>query len=121
MSKKTEPGMIVGLDIGTSKIVAIVGEVNEDNELEIIGIGTHPSIGLRKGVVINIESTVESIKKAVEDLYNVEVSKVNTMIMPSKSKNRNTKSSIIRGRVSGFKKAVISLAEGETINFFGDI
>ena len=67
MSKKTEPGMIVGLDIGTSKIVAIVGEVNEDNELEIIGIGTHPSRGLKKGVVVNIESTVQSIQRAVEE------------------------------------------------------
>ena len=71
--------------------------------------------------VVNKDANKIEIKKAVEDLYNVEVSKVNTMIMPSKSKNRNTKSTIIRGRVSGFKKAVISLAEGETINFFGDI
>ncbi|MEO1259639.1 MAG: 50S ribosomal protein L23 [Bacteroidota bacterium] len=71
--------------------------------------------------VVNKDANKIEIKKAVEDLYNVEVSKVNTMIMPSKAKNRNTKSSIIRGRVSGFKKAVISLAEGETINFFGDI
>jgi cell division protein FtsA len=67
MSKKTEHGMIVGLDIGTSKIVAIVGEVNDDNELEIIGIGTHPSRGLKKGVVVNIESTVQSIQRAVEE------------------------------------------------------
>ena len=67
MSKKTENGMIVGLDIGTSKIVAIVAEVNEDNELEIIGLGTHPSRGLKKGVVVNIESTVQSIQRAVEE------------------------------------------------------
>ena len=67
MRKKREPGMIVGLDIGTSKIVAIVGEVNEDNELEIIGIGMHPSRGLKKGVVVNIESTVQSIQRAVEE------------------------------------------------------
>lgn len=59
--------MIVGLDIGTSKIVAIVGEVNEDNIIEIIGIGTHPSRGLKKGVVVNIESTVMSIQRAVEE------------------------------------------------------
>ena len=67
MNKKTERGMIVGLDIGTSKIVAIVGEVNEDNELEIIGIGSHASRGLKKGVVVNIESTVQSIQRAVEE------------------------------------------------------
>ncbi len=58
--------IIVGLDIGTTKICAVVGEVSGD-EINIIGIGTHPSIGLRKGVVVNIESTVESIKKAVEE------------------------------------------------------
>lgn len=58
--------IIVGLDIGTTKICAVVGEVS-GNEINIIGIGTHPSIGLRKGVVVNIESTVDSIKKAVEE------------------------------------------------------
>tara|TARA_X000000950_G_scaffold264326_1_gene337478 strand:- start:1342 stop:2577 length:1236 start_codon:yes stop_codon:yes gene_type:complete len=67
MSKKSEPGMIVGLDIGTSKIVAIVAEITEDNELEIIGFGSHPSRGLKKGVVVNIESTVQSIQRAVEE------------------------------------------------------
>lgn len=67
MSKKLEPGMIVGLDIGTSKIVAIVAEVSEDNELEIVGFGSHPSRGLKKGVVVNIESTVQSIQRAVEE------------------------------------------------------
>ena len=58
--------IIVGLDIGTTKICAVVGEV-QGGEINIIGIGSHPSIGLRKGVVVNIESTVESIKKAVEE------------------------------------------------------
>ncbi|MCP4350380.1 MAG: cell division protein FtsA [Desulfobacterales bacterium] len=58
--------IIVGLDIGTTKICAVVGETS-GNDINIIGIGSHPSIGLRKGVVVNIESTVESIKKAIED------------------------------------------------------
>jgi cell division protein FtsA len=58
--------IIVGLDIGTSKVCAIVGEMTEKG-VEIIGVGTHASQGLRKGVVINIESTVESIKKAVTE------------------------------------------------------
>src|SRR4030067_1476327 len=65
MAKNNED-IIVGLDIGTTKICAIVGEVGEHG-LSIIGIGTHPSKGLRKGVVVNIESTVTSIKKAVEE------------------------------------------------------
>ena len=58
--------IVVGLDIGTTKICAIVGEVKQEG-LEIIGIGTHPSKGLRKGVVVNIDSTVQSIRKAVEE------------------------------------------------------
>ena len=62
----TRENLIVGLDIGTTKICAIVGNVTEDG-VEIVGIGTSPSSGLRKGVVINIESTVASIKKAVEE------------------------------------------------------
>src|SRR4030043_1223890 len=64
MGKKDN--VIVGLDIGTTKTCAIVGEVKE-NGVDIIGIGSHPSEGLRKGVVVNIESTVESIKRAVEE------------------------------------------------------
>lgn len=67
MSKKIDKQMIVGLDIGTSKIVAIVGEVNLEGEIEIIGIGSHPSKGLKKGVVVNIESTVQSIQRAIEE------------------------------------------------------
>ena len=67
MGKRSEQGMIVGLDIGTSKVVAIVGEVTEEGEIEIIGIGSHQSRGLKKGVVVNIESTVQSIQRAVEE------------------------------------------------------
>ena len=65
MSAKRD-NLIVGLDIGTTKICAIVGNVTDDG-IEIVGIGTSPSSGLRKGVVINIESTVTSIKKAIEE------------------------------------------------------
>src|SRR5437879_13828933 len=58
--------IVVGLDIGTTKICCIVGEVTP-NGIDVIGIRTHPSRGLRKGVVINIEATVSSIHKAVEE------------------------------------------------------
>jgi cell division protein FtsA len=58
---------LIGLDIGTSKIAALVGEVKADDQIEIIGIGTHPSRGLKKGVVVDIESTVQSIQRAVEE------------------------------------------------------
>lgn len=59
--------MIVGLDIGTSKVVALVGEIGADGELEIVGLGSHPSRGMKKGVVVNIESTVQSIQRAIEE------------------------------------------------------
>lgn len=59
--------MVVGLDIGTSKVAAIVGEMREDGEIEVIGIGTHPSRGLKKGVVVNLEATVQSIQRAIEE------------------------------------------------------
>ncbi len=67
MSNLTEGNMIVGLDIGTSKVVAIVGEVDSDGGLNIVGIGRHKSRGLKKGTVVNIESTVQSIQRAIEE------------------------------------------------------
>jgi len=67
MVKKTEKNLIVGLDIGTSKVVAIVGEITADDDVDIIGLGSSRSRGLKKGVVVNIESTVQSIQRAVEE------------------------------------------------------
>jgi cell division protein FtsA len=67
MAKKTERNLIVGLDIGTSKVAAIVGELSSDGSLEVIGIGSAPSRGLKKGVVVNLESTVQSIQRAIEE------------------------------------------------------
>jgi len=63
---KNQEEIIVGLDIGTTKICAVVAELSGE-KINIIGIGTHPSLGLRKGVVVNIESTVDSINKAVKE------------------------------------------------------
>ncbi|MCH8533270.1 MAG: cell division protein FtsA [Saccharospirillum sp.] len=67
MTSPLQGKLIVGLDIGTSKVVAIVGTVTADNGIEIVGLGSHPSRGLKKGVVVNIESTVQSIQRAVEE------------------------------------------------------
>ncbi len=67
MVKKADKKLLVGLDIGTSKVVAIVGEISADNEIEVVGLGSHPSRGLKKGVVVNIESTVQSIQRAIEE------------------------------------------------------
>jgi len=68
MSKPRDPkNLVVGLDIGTSKIVCIVAEINDEGTLDIIGMGTHPSRGLRRGVVVNIEATVNAIQRALEE------------------------------------------------------
>ncbi len=67
MSRRDERTMLVGLDIGTSKVVVLVGERLPDGGIEILGVGTHPARGLKKGVVVNIESTVQSIQRAVEE------------------------------------------------------
>ena len=67
MAKKIEKNIITGLDIGTSKVIALIGEVTVDGALEIIGIGRHPSRGLKRGVVVDIEATVNSIQRAVQE------------------------------------------------------
>jgi cell division protein FtsA len=67
MAKRSDRNLIVGLDIGTSKVVALVGEIGADGAIEVIGIGSQPSRGLKKGVVVNIESTTQSIQRAVEE------------------------------------------------------
>lgn len=64
--KKLASNIVVGLDIGTSKIAAIVGNIKPDGEIEVLGMGTYPSKGLKKGVVVNIDSTVESIQRAID-------------------------------------------------------
>lgn len=67
MGSNQEKSMIVGLDIGTTKVVAVVGEVDSNGAIELVGIGSHLSTGMKKGVVINIEATVQSIQRAVEE------------------------------------------------------
>jgi len=59
--------LVVGLDIGTTKVCAMIGRKNAEGKVEIVGLGTSPSKGLRKGVVVNIDSTVDTIKRAVEE------------------------------------------------------
>ncbi|MDM7857063.1 cell division protein FtsA [Thiopseudomonas acetoxidans] len=67
MSLEENANLIVGLDVGTSKVVALVAEVMPDQDIRIIGVGTHPSHGLKKGVVVNIESTVQAIQQAINE------------------------------------------------------
>ena len=79
MAKREERKLLVGLDIGTSKVVAIVGELSPESRLEVIGIGSHPSRGLKRGVVVNIESTVQSIQRAVEEAELMAGCEINTV------------------------------------------
>lgn len=93
MSRRDEKRMIVGLDIGTSKIVAIIGEVSSEGQIEVIGLGTHPSRGLKKGAVVNIESTVQSIRHAVdqaEQMASCEIHSVYTSIAGSHIRSLNS-------------------------------
>ena len=94
--------IIVGLDIGTTKICAVVGEVVHD-AIEIIGVGTHPSEGLRKGVVINIEKTVNSIKEAIEEAETMAGCEISSVY-----------AGIAGGHIKGFNShGVIALKERE--------
>ena len=67
MTKRNDKHLIVGLDLGTSKVSAIVAEVSNTGDIEIIGMGNHAARGMKKGVVVNIESTAQSIKRAIEE------------------------------------------------------
>ncbi|HMB59784.1 MAG TPA: cell division protein FtsA [Xanthomonadales bacterium] len=67
MPRKAEKSLVVGLDVGTSKIVAIVGEIQTDGSVEVIGLGSHPSHGLKRGVIVDMASTEQAIQRAVEE------------------------------------------------------
>lgn len=77
--------------------------------------------GNRYSFVVAKEADKGEIKKAVEELYNVKVVKVNTMIAPAKRKSRYTKAGVISGSVSSYKKAIVTLAEGDKIDFYSNI
>lgn len=93
MSHGQHNQMLVGLDIGTSKIVCMVGELNANGSVEIIGLGSHPSRGMKRGVVVNIESTVQSIRRAVEEaelMAGVKIHSVNVGIAGSHIQSENS-------------------------------
>mgnify|MGYP001324860822 CR=1 FL=1 len=79
MARREDRKLLVGLDIGTSKVVAVVGELSPENVLEVIGIGSNPSRGLKRGVVVNIESTVQSIQRAIEEAELMAGCEINTV------------------------------------------
>ena len=93
MNRKGDKSLIVGLDIGTSKVVALVGEYSPGNPIEVIGIGSHESRGLKRGVVVDIESTVQSIQRAVQEaemMAGCEISSVYASISGSHTQCRNS-------------------------------
>lgn len=71
--------------------------------------------------IVNKKANKVEIKKAIEEMFNVPVLAVNTMIMPAKTKNRMTRSGVIKGRKSSYKKAIISIPDGETIDIYGEL
>jgi cell division protein FtsA len=90
---KEARNLMVGLDIGTSKIIAIVAEAKPDGGFEIVGMGSHPSRGLKKGVVVNIESTVNAIQRALEEaelMADCKIKEVYTGIAGSHIKSFNS-------------------------------
>ncbi len=97
-----------------AKNILIKPLITEKAEMLSEGLNQYSFVVARK-------SNKVEIRKAVEAMYGVNVSGVNTMVMPGKAKNRTTKSGMIQGRISAFKKAIVTLAEGEEIDFFGDI
>lgn len=93
LKKKPTKNCVVGIDIGTSKIICIVGEVDEAGHLSVIGLGKHPSTGLKRGVVVNIEATVASIQKAVEqaeEMAGIQIREVYTGIAGSHIRSFNS-------------------------------
>ncbi|MEE9252132.1 MAG: cell division protein FtsA [Thermodesulfobacteriota bacterium] len=74
-----ESNLLVGLDLGTTKVCAIVGETTEGGEIDIVGIGTHPSFGLKRGVVVNIDDTVTSIKRAIAEAEHMAGCEISTV------------------------------------------
>lgn len=93
MAKKSEKNIITGLDIGTSKVVALIGEIGADQRIEIIGVGRQPSRGLKRGVVVDIEATVNAIQRAVQEaelMANCEVRTVYAGIAGSHIRSLNS-------------------------------
>ncbi|HVE49912.1 MAG TPA: cell division protein FtsA [Casimicrobiaceae bacterium] len=93
MAREIKKDIIVGLDIGTSKIVALVAEVTPDGGMNVIGLGTQPSRGLRKGVVVNIDATMASIARVIEEaevMANCRISDVVTGIAGSHIRSLNS-------------------------------
>src|SRR5258705_455484 len=102
MAKSRRDEVIVGLDIGTTKVCAIVGQANAEG-IDIIGIGTHPSRGLKKGMVVNVDETVGSIRHAIEEAELMAGTEISTVY-----------TGIAGGHIKGFNShGVVAVRDGE--------
>lgn len=93
MPKKTTNNLLAALDIGTNKVIALIGEAQNNNQIEIVGYGSHPSRGLKQGMVVNIDATVQSIQHAIleaEQMAGCEVHSVYTGIAGSHIRSLNS-------------------------------
>ena len=111
--------MIVGLDIGTSKVVAIVGQITEEGVVEVVGLGSQPSRGMKKGVVVDIEATVRSIQRAVEEAERAAAN------VASASIRGNTVSGAVAlglsagHRIESWGKKAVTLNDKKRTGFYG--
>tara|TARA_Y200000002_G_scaffold142778_1_gene117948 strand:+ start:4602 stop:5828 length:1227 start_codon:yes stop_codon:yes gene_type:complete len=101
---KSEKNLMVGLDIGTSFIKAIVGIINEDNEIDFLGVGRSKSLGMKRGVVIDISATVQSIEKSVEEAELVSGYKINTAFVSISGKHIQSFNATGRAAISDNKE-----------------
>ncbi len=124
MAKKKPDNVLIGLDLGTTKVCAIVGEVKDGGQVDIIGIGISPSHGLKKGVVVNIDSTVESIKKAVQEaelMAGVEINSVFVGISGGHIKGINSRGvAAIKNREVGPADVARAIDGARAVNFPSD-
>ena len=101
---KNEKNLLVGLDIGTTFIKAIVGIVNEDNEIDFLGVGKSNSLGMKRGVVIDISATVQSIEKAVEEAELVSGYKISSAFVSISGKHIQSFNATGRAAISDSKE-----------------
>jgi len=124
VAKKKPDNVLIGLDLGTTKVCAIVGEVKDGGQVDIIGIGISPSHGLKKGVVVNIDSTVESIKKAVQEaelMAGVEINSVFVGISGGHIKGINSRGvAAIKNREVGPADVARAIDGARAVNFPSD-
>jgi cell division protein FtsA len=109
----TQGRVVCGLDIGTTKVCAIIGEVAPTGELEVIGVGSVACAGLRKGVVMNIQKTIDSIRKAVEEaelMSGVDVRDVFVGIAGAHIQAKNSRGVIAVSRKGGSSRSSTSIA-----------